>query len=142
MNFFFSISFYRETILEELDDSGNMTDAIDIHKLLFNRRQERNFSIKIKRNRDTQRLFLDTKRSVRNIRVFYSYEFIRVRCHTKNASLIYLPGDYDEPVLFNQIQCRILSLKDTMKSKSTVWLVVMRKFYHEKQNYNLSLIHI
>ena len=114
-----------------------MTDAIDIHKLLSNRRHERNFSIKIKRNRDTQRLFLDTKRSVRNIRVFYSYEFIRVRCHTKNASLLYLPGDYDEPVLFNQIQCRILSLKETMKSKSTVWLVVMRKFYHEKQNYNV-----
>ena len=111
--------------------------ALNIHTLLSNRRSERNFSIKIKRNRDTQRLFLDTKRSVRNIRVFCSYEFVRVRCHTKNASLIYLPGDHDEPVLFNQIQKRILSLRNVMKSKSTVWLAVMRRFYHEKQNYDV-----
>ncbi|XP_066933106.1 uncharacterized protein [Clytia hemisphaerica] len=125
------------SIAEENESDESMSDGVCIHTLLSTRRGERSYSIRVRRAQETHRLFLDTKRSVRNVRVFYSFEFVRVRCHTKTSSAIYLPGDYDELILLNRINNKRFSLKDEIRDRSAVWLAVMKKFQHEKRDFDV-----
>ena len=114
-----------------------MDHKADIHHILSERRQNKNYFVRLKRTEQTKQLFFDAKCFHIDFRVLHSFEFVRVRCSARNSNVIYLPVDYEEYVSATRIHKEKASLTDLLINESKVWLIVVKKFEHARRDYNV-----
>lgn len=116
------------------------TTTRDIHDLIDkpNNEKEQPVTFKIKKSRETARLFTGSFRSVLLVTAYDYFRVTRVNCLTKNSSYVYLPIDYPEQVTFTNIdnkRCRLS--RSSFKSGKKLWLTVIRKFTYNKITYDV-----
>jgi len=114
-----------------------MGHKADIHEILSEKGRRGNYFVRVRKTQQTRQLFSDTNCSDTNLQVLCSFEFVRVRCCTRNSTVINLPSDYEEFVSLTRVRKDKASVRDLLTRESKAWMVVVKKFNHKQRSYNI-----